>query len=139
MEDILVPLGLWVMIAVIVVANVWGGVQNKRELNETLRRAVDSGQTLDPVTISALLKPMRAWTHDLRSGIIFTALGVGFAACGVFFDHGGDGGIMHGSSENGEIMIDAGGSGFYILAAILGSLGIGLIIAALIRRDRKAP
>ncbi|MET0547139.1 MAG: DUF6249 domain-containing protein [Caulobacterales bacterium] len=141
MEDILVPMGFFGMIVAIVVANVWGGVQAKRELNQTLRHAMDSGQPLNPEMIIALVKPVRTWIHDLRSGIILTALGVGFGICGAFFSSGSGSGIIHGSSSGGDtdVLIDAGSHGFYVLAAVFASLGIGFIIAALIRRDRKAP
>jgi hypothetical protein len=132
MESTLVPLGLWVMIAVIVIANVWGGVQTRRDTNETLRRAIENGQTLDPQVISALAKPERSSDSDLRSGITFTALAIGFALCGLLFG-GGPASIQ----EHGHgLKIEGGAEGFYIVALIVGSLGVGRLISAYLRRDR---
>jgi hypothetical protein len=135
MEDVLVPLGLWVMIAVIVIASVWGGVQTRRDTHETIRRAIDNGQLLDPRVISSLAKPERSAEGDLRSGVTFTALAIGFALCGVFFG-GGPASIEH---QAHGFQIEGGSQGFYIAAVIVGSLGVGRLISAYLRRDRGAP
>lgn len=132
MEEVLVPLGLWVMIAVIVIAAVWGGVQSKRDVHETIRRAIDNGQNLDPKIITALTKPERPASADLRGGVIFTALAIGFALCGLLFG-GGPASINH---HGDTLDIQGGAEGFYIVALIIGSLGIGRLIAAWLRRDR---
>ncbi len=132
MEDTLVPLGLWVMIAVISVAVVWGGVQTRRDTHETIRRAIDNGQALDPRVISSLAKPERSSESDLRSGVTFTALAIGFALCGLLFG-GGPASIEH---HGHGIEIDGGSQGFYIVALIVGSLGVGRLISAFLRRDR---
>lgn len=134
MEEILVPLGLWVMIAVISVAAVWGGVQTRRDTHETIRRAIDNGQQLDPRVIASLAKPERSAEHDLRGGITFTALAIGFGLCGLLFG-GGPASIHH---EGDNLSIEGGAEGFYIVALIVGSLGIGRLIAAYLRRDRGA-
>jgi hypothetical protein len=122
--EILVPLGSFVMIVAIVVAVVWGGVQSRKELNETLRRAIDSGQPLPPEAISALQKPERSPGQDMRSGVILTALAVGFLACSLVFG-------------NGDFGDDGAGRGFAIAAIIVGSIGVGQLIAAWLRRESK--
>jgi hypothetical protein len=123
--EILVPLGSFVMIVAIVVAVVWGNVQGRKELNETIRRAIDSGQPLSPEALSALQKPERPASQDLRSGVILTALGIGFGLCSVVF---GEGDFGAGGS----------GQGFAIAAIIVSSIGIGQLIAAWLRRERKS-
>ena len=133
MEEVFVPLGLWVMIAVIVIASVWGGVQSKRDLHETIRRAIDNGQNLDPKTITALTKPERPASADLRGGVIFTTLAIGFGLCGFLFG-GGPANVTH---SGDQLNIEGGSEGFYIVALIIGSLGIGRLIAAYLRRDRE--
>jgi hypothetical protein len=123
--EILVPLGAFTMIVAIVLAAVWGGVQSKREINETLRRAIDSGQQLSAETLSALQKPERPASQDLRSGVILTALGLGFGLCAAVFG-------------NGDFGEDGAGRGFAIAAIIVGAIGIGQLLAAWLRRERKS-
>lgn len=123
--EVLVPLGSFVMIVAIVVVAVWGGVQSKKEINETLRRAIDSGQQLSPEALSALQKPERPASQDLRSGVILTALAVGFGLCSVVFG-------------NGDFGEDGAGRGFAIAAIIVGAIGIGQLLAAWLRRERKS-
>lgn len=122
--EVLVPLGSFVMIVAIVLAVVWGNVQTKKEINETLRRAIDSGQQLSPESLSALQKPERPASQDLRSGVILTALGVGFGLCAAVFG-------------NGEFHEDGAGRGFAIAAIVIGAIGIGQLLAAWLRRERK--
>jgi Domain of unknown function (DUF6249) len=128
MSEVLIPLGLWVMIAVIVVAAVWGSVQNRRTVADTIKRAIDSGQKLDPETISALHKPARAYAQDLRGGIILISLAIGFVVAGVmslFNDTGDSAEAMHWAHN-----------GFFFAAVIIGALGIGQLVAALVRRPK---
>lgn len=44
MEDMIVPLGFFAMIGFIVAACVWGQVQSKRALSDTIRNAYDAGR-----------------------------------------------------------------------------------------------
>jgi hypothetical protein len=122
MSEVLIPLGLWVMIAVISVAAIWGGVASRRELNETLRRAIDSGQQLDVEAISALHKPVRSPAQDLRGGVVLIFLAVGLTA----------GGFLAGGGWE-----DEAGVGFYVAACIVGAIGLGQFVAAMLRRGEK--
>jgi hypothetical protein len=123
--EILVPLGFFTMVVAIVLVSVWGGVQSKKEVNETLRRAIESGQPLSSEALSALQKPERPASQDLRSGVILTALAIGFGLCAAVFGEGdfGSGGP---------------GQGFAIAAIIVGSIGIGQLLAGWLRRERKS-
>lgn len=125
-EEVLVPIfvvgGLWAMVFGIVLANVWGNVQSRRELNETVRRAMESGQSLTPELINTLQKPTKPPEQDLRSGVILAALGLGLASAGIFY------------ATSGE----EAGHGFFVAALIVGAIGVGQIAAWAIRRDRKA-
>lgn len=132
LEEVLVPIvvvgGLWAMILGIVLVNVWGNVQGRREVNETVRRAIESGQALTPEVIASLQKPARSPEQDLRSGVILTALAIGLALAGgldLVRVLGGEGG---------------GGTarGLFIAAVIVGAIGVGQIAAWAIRRDRRA-
>ncbi|MBU6374336.1 MAG: hypothetical protein KJS97_16565 [Alphaproteobacteria bacterium] len=127
MEDILVPIfvvgGLWLMIAAISISGIVANQRAKRELHETMRRAIESGHQLSPETIASLMKPVRPWEQDLRSGIILTALAIGLGVAAAVNSAG-----------------DFGGSpqGFIIAAIIVGAIGAGQLVSAWLRRDRKA-
>jgi hypothetical protein len=142
MEDIIVPLGLFAMIGGIVAANVWGGVQGRRALNETAQRAIDVGTPLTPETIWALHKPMRLPEQDLRSGVILVALALGFIAAGLVSTYlGSDVTVLAQDGahvERGSISIggDGGGTGFYVIAALVGALGVGNLVSWFIRKPK---
>jgi hypothetical protein len=129
MLEELVPLvavgGLWVMIILVVAVGVWGKVQQRRDTNETLRKAIDAGHKLDPETLAAMERPVRSADDDLRSGITLTALALGLGACfGLYAAGYGPGGP------------DAG-FGFAVAAIIVGAVGIGRLVAGMSRRKNS--
>ncbi|MFN6982350.1 MAG: DUF6249 domain-containing protein [Brevundimonas sp.] len=76
--------------------------REKRDIQETVRHAVDKGQQLPPELIDALTKDVQkslpSRTKDIRRGIIWLATGIGIAAFGVVSDLGGnnwDGGMQN--------------------------------------------
>lgn len=127
MEEVLIPLVLFSMIFGIVAVAVWGNVQNRKELNETVRRAIDSGQKLDADTISSLGKPARTVAADLRGGIVLLFLGAGLIMAGLMAS-----GVILGKGWD-----DDAGIGFFIAAAIVGAIGVGQLVSALVRGDKK--
>jgi hypothetical protein len=87
MEDFI---GLFAIFAVfgtitaIVVGPTWLKSRERREMQETVRRAIDKGQALPPEVIEAMtndvVKHLPSRTRDIRRGIIWLAVGVGIAA-----------------------------------------------------------
>jgi hypothetical protein len=128
-EEILIPLAFFGMIFGIVAVSVWSSAQSKRELNETLRRAIDAGQKLDAETISSLGKPVRSAAQDLRGGIVLMFLAVGLIVGGLM----ASGALPIGGSG----WDDDAGIGFFVAAAIVGSIGVGQFVAAMMRREKK--
>lgn len=61
--------------------------RERREMQETLRHAIDKGQDLPPEVIDALTrdvsKNLPSRTKDIRRGIIWLAVGIGIAAFGL--------------------------------------------------------
>jgi hypothetical protein len=125
--EVLIPIFGTIMIFGIVAVSVWGSVQNKKELNETVRRAIDSGQKLDADTISSLGKPVRTAAADLRGGLVLLFLGVGLVI----------GGLMASGVIAGNGWDDDAGTGFFVAAAIVGAIGVGQLVAALVRGGDK--
>ena len=58
--------------------------REKREVQQTVRHAIDKGQDLPPELIDAMTKDVASKlpsrTRDLRRGVIWLAVGIGFAA-----------------------------------------------------------
>jgi len=58
--------------------------REKREIQATVRHAIDKGQQLPPDLIDAMTKDVASKlpsrTRDLRRGVIWLAVGIGFAA-----------------------------------------------------------
>lgn len=82
--DVLIPLAGICMIIAIVLGPVYLKFRERRELQETVRAAIDKGQPLPPEMIEAMTrdvsKSLPSRTRDIRRGIIWLAVGVGIAA-----------------------------------------------------------
>ena len=51
----LAAFGFWMFVAAIVVAGIWYDIAKRRAQHETLRRLIESGQTIDPELLDKLL------------------------------------------------------------------------------------
>lgn len=90
-EEILVPLGLFAMIAAIVIVPRYFRSLERQKLQDTLRAAVERGEPIPPEIVQAMTQPMKeskaAFRHpdqDLRQGIVWLAVGLGLALMGYF-------------------------------------------------------
>ena len=110
-------LGFWLFIGAIVVAGIWFDVRRRETEQETLRRVVESGQTIDSAVIDKLLKVgggQSRTDRDLKvSGLIVISLAPGIAILGWFL-----------AKLQPEVM-----SVMLGVAILLGLLGIGLLVA----------
>lgn len=84
--EILVPLAFFAMIVGIVVGPAILKSRERREMQATLRAAIDKGQPLPPDVIDALsrenIKPPATAARDLRLGVILVAVSIGIAIFG---------------------------------------------------------
>jgi Domain of unknown function (DUF6249) len=83
MEDILVPIVLFSVVPVCIWLVSYFNYRKRLTAHETVRHAIDSGQTISPELIekmSLLVDPIRA---DLRRGVLFIAFGAAFAVLGL--------------------------------------------------------
>ncbi|MFN7179552.1 DUF6249 domain-containing protein [Hyphomonas sp.] len=79
MEDVIVPVVLFLTPVVIVLIVSYFNSRKRTTIHETLRHAIDKGQTLSPELLqnmSLVTDPVRA---DLRRGVLFLAFGAAFA------------------------------------------------------------
>lgn len=90
-------------ITAIIVGPTFLKYREKRDMQETVRHAVDKGQDLPSELIDAMTKDVQktlpSRTRDIRRGIIWLAVGIGVAAFGVVSDLGGN--DWNGGVDNG--------------------------------------
>lgn len=83
--EVLVPLGFFAMIVAIIVVPSWLKSRERRELQSTLRNAIDKGQPMPAELIDAMTKnvktPPSAFS-DIRTGVVWLAIGLGIATFG---------------------------------------------------------
>ncbi len=85
---VLVPLAPFIMVATIVVVPAWLKSRERREMQETVRTAIEKGQPLPPELIEALTKEIKlpkvsSAQRDIRIGVILLAVGGGLALLGL--------------------------------------------------------
>jgi len=83
MEDVLVPLVLFSILPVCIWLVSLFNYKKRVTAHETVRHAIDSGQSISPELIekiSLLVDPVRA---DLRRGVLFIAFGAAFGVLGL--------------------------------------------------------
>ncbi len=89
MEGVLVPIAFFAMIAAIFIAPRYFRSQERQKMAETLRVAIEKGQPLPPEVIDAMSSNVRnpglppSPQRDLRTGVIWLVVGVGFAVLGL--------------------------------------------------------
>ncbi|MBD3770998.1 MAG: hypothetical protein IE925_12710 [Rhodobacterales bacterium] len=122
-EDVLVPAFLFGSIVGIVWLVSYFNSKKRKTIHETLRHALDQGQTLSDdmmVRLSLANDPVRA---DLRRGVLFIASGLAFAFLG----------SMVGMEDDSAIRPMLGVAAFPVF---LGLAYLGLWVSA--RNERKA-
>jgi hypothetical protein len=111
----LAAIGFWLFIAAIVVAGIWDGVRKREAQHETLRRLMESGQPVNHELIDKILGGERRISRDLKvSAQITLAVAPGLALLGWFL----------GLIDREAFMALLG------VAALVGCIGIGLLVAA---------
>ena len=82
---ILIPISMFAMIGAIVIVPSWLKSRERREMQATLRTAIDKGQPLPAEIIDAMTKNVKVAPtslSDLRTGVIWLAVGLGIAPFG---------------------------------------------------------
>ena len=81
--EILVPLGLFTMIAVVLGLLMYFRHKTRAEIQHTLRALVERGGELSPEVLERIGESPSPKNADLRKGAVAVALGLGIAAFGV--------------------------------------------------------
>jgi len=118
-------------ITAIIVGPTWLKSRERREIQATVRHAIDKGQELPPELIDAMTKDVASKlpsrTRDLRRGVIWLAVGIGMAAFGMI-----TGGGFHGDGFGGDF--DAGLLG---LSAIPATIGLAFIVLSFFNPNKE--
>jgi len=125
---ILVPLAPFIMVAVIVVVPAWLKSRERREMQETVRTAIEKGQPLPPELIEALTKEVKgpkvsSAQRDIRIGVILLSVGAGLALLGAAL----------------RVVED---EAFYALlgsAAIPATIGVAFVILSFFNPNKRPP
>ena len=104
--------------------------REKREIQETVRHAIDKGQQLPPELIEAMTRDVASKlpsrTRDLRRGVIWLAVGIGIAAFSFLSDLGWD------DHELQQI-----GNGLLGVAAIPVTIGLAFIVLSFFNPNKE--
>ena len=80
----------FIMVIAIVVIPAWLKSRERREMQATMRAAIEKGQPLPPEVVEAITRTVKAAPtaqSDLRTGVIWLAVGIGVGIFGGFIGH----------------------------------------------------
>jgi len=112
----LAALAFWGFVAIVAVAGIWGTIRKREAQHETLRRAIESGQAIQPDLVRRILEQGRErLDRDLMAaGLITLFAAPGLAVLGWFLKF-----------VSPEALMPLLGA-----AALVATVGIGLVVAA---------
>ena len=126
--EVLIPLAPFAMVAGIVIVPAILKSRERKEMQATLRAAIEKGQPLPPEVIEALskdnIKAPATASRDLRVGVILTAISIGIALFGYAFS-------FVGGIEEAKAVYPIMG-----LGAIPGMIGLAFIILSLFNKNK---
>jgi len=130
MTPILIILIIFGSITAIIVGPNYLKSREKREIQTTVRHAIDKGQQLPPDLIDAMTKDVASKlpsrSRDLRRGVIWLAVGIGFAAFSYLSNLGWN---DHDMEQASSAMLG--------LAAIPATIGIAFIVLSFFNPNKE--
>lgn len=131
MTPILIVLIVFSAITAVIFGPSYLKSREKRDIQQTVRHAIDKGQQLPADLIDAMTKDVASKlpsrTRDLRRGVIWLAVGIGLAAFGLINDF---------SSLNGG-WEDNVGDGLLGIAAIPATIGLAFIVLSFFNPNKE--
>lgn len=82
MEDVLIPIFLFFAMAFVLSFQIYFSNKTKSNLQETIRKVLDSGAELSPELIDRLSRQSAPGSTDFRRGVLLIFLGVGISIFG---------------------------------------------------------
>lgn len=131
MTPILIVLIIFSALTAIVFGPTYMKSREKREIQATVRHAIDKGQQLPPELIDAMTRDVASKlpsrTRDLRRGVIWLAVGIGIAAFSFLSNMGWD---------NGDDWHEIG-NGLLGFAAIPTTVGLAFIVLSFFNSNKE--
>jgi len=130
MEDfipVIAILSVFGTITAIIVGPSYFKTRERRDMQKTVRAAIDKGQPMPPEVIDALSKeaarniPSR--TRDIRRGVIWLAVGVGMAAFSLI-------------NRYNNSWDDSGSNGLLGLAAVPATVGLAYLVLSFFNKNK---
>lgn len=122
--EILIPLAPFIMVVAIVAIPAWLKSRDRREMQATLRTAIEKGQPLPPEIIETIskenVKPPATAARDLRTGVILLAVAAGLAILGYTVSF---------ASMDAQYSISG-------VAAIPGMIGLAFVILSFFNKNK---
>jgi hypothetical protein len=123
-----IPIAFFGMIAAIVIVPTYLKSKERKEMQATLRSAIEKGQPLPTEVIEALskdnIKPRPTAARDLRIGVILLAVSIGVGLFGYAFN------FVGGFEESKAVAPIIG------MAAIPGMVGLAFIILSAFNKNK---
>ena len=130
LEPILIVGIVFAAITAIIFGPTYLKSREKREVQATVRHAIDKGQAQPPELIDAMTKDVASKlpsrTRDLRRGVIWVAVGVGIAAFGMLSELGWN-------DRDVEML----GNGLLGVAAIPFTIGVAFIVLSFFNPNKE--
>ena len=82
-SEMWIPIVMFIGLSVVLSLFVWFRYKAKRELQMTIRTAIDKGQGLSPEMIDNLVNPPTSPQRDLRRGLLGVLVAIGFGLFGL--------------------------------------------------------
>ncbi|WP_136659239.1 DUF6249 domain-containing protein [Nitratireductor sp. XY-223] len=79
----LAAFGFWMFVAAVVVAGIWYDIAKRRAQHETLRRLIESGQTIDPELLDKLFSATTGGGERLQRELMIYGVVTLFVAPGI--------------------------------------------------------
>lgn len=123
-DPVLIGVAFWLFVALVVLASLWYSSARNRDIQKTIRLAIEKGMQLDPALIDKLVTRKSGKPEDYYiGGFVCLALGIGLPILGFFIER-----------IEPEAFFPIVGSGI-----LVGLIGISLIVCGmLISRREKA-
>jgi len=127
--EVLIPLAPFIMIIAIVVVPAILKSRERRDMQATLRTAIEKGQPMPPEVIEALskdnIKPAPSASRDLRLGVILLAVSIGIGLFGYAVGFIGD-------VEEAKAVYPILG-----IASIPGMVGLAFIVLSFFNKNKN--
>lgn len=125
---IIAILAVFGTITAIIVGPSWLKSRERREIQTTVRSAIDKGQPLPPEVIEALSKDITknlpSRTRDIRRGVMWLAVGIGIAGFGLINDMGD------------RDWSDNVGDGMLAIAVIPATIGLAFLVLSFFNKNK---